>query len=310
MYVCMLDNECFGKLCSVGRKHWRHVRRSTTRVLVVNLAISDLMVSIVAMPFELAEESTGRWMVGVALCKLIEFIQAVGFAVNVISVTFIALDRYLILSRPVTWKQHTQHTKIVKYMVAFSWIFPSILCGPFLYIYDVVEVLPNKNQVCSTISLPHKALDQSYWGLEIYYLYLVPFVVIVLCYVGILRHVIKMKNLGEPSSTENSKESRLHLIKTKASRLALAMVTMFLICWAPSLVALCLRINRGSAFVHRTSVAYEVALFMAYVNEAINPILYGYFDSLFNSKFCASLQRFGCKQFHGHVSESTDADEL
>ena len=280
--------------------------QTTTRVLVVNLAISDLMVSVVAMPFELAEESTGRWMVGVALCKVIEFLQAVGFAVNVISVTFIAVDRYLILSKPVTWKQHTQQTKVVKYIVAFSWIFPSLLSGPYLYIYDVVEHLPSKHQVCSTISLPYKSLDQLYWGLEIYYLYLVPFVVIIFCYVGILRHVIRMKRIGEPSSTENSKESRLYEIKMRTSRLALVVVTMFLVCWVPWLVTFCLRIERGSAFVHRTSVPYEVALFMAYFNEATNPILYGYFDSFFNKMFRTSLQRYGCTQADGHVNESTD----
>ena len=200
-------------------------------------------------------------------------------------------------------------------MVAFSWIFATLLSSPGIYIYDIIEVpfnISNGNEVCSTISLPYKPLDQLYWGLEIYYLYLVPFVVIIFCYVGILIHVIKLKRIGEPSSTENPKESRLYEIKMRASRLALVVVTMFLVCWLPLLVAFCLRFKRGSAFVHRTSVTYEVALFMAYVNEALNPIIYGYFDSFFNKKLhsvvsdqCSCIHGSFWLHSEGHVTEST-----
>ena len=251
------------------------------------------------MPFELAEELTGQWLVGSALCKIIEFLQGVGFAVNVLSVTFIALDRYLLLARPFTWKERT---RFVRYIVGFCWIFSIILCSPYFYIYDVVET----NQVCSVISLRYKWLEQLYWALQIYYFYVLPFIIITFCYVGILKQITKMKRVGKTPGAENSKESTWYLIRIRSSYLALAVVTVFLICWLPSFVLQCLRINLGSAFVGRTSVPYEVALFMAYANEAINPILYGYFDSYFKQHIRSYLRCFSCVDDAQNSSETVD----
>lgn len=239
------------------------------------------------MPFELAQETTGNWMTGIFLCKIIEFLQGVGFAVNVLSVTFIALDRYFMLAKPFSWKQHTQ---VVKYVVGFCWIFPIILCSPYLYIYDVVR-FPSlvERQVCSTISLPHKKLEVLYWGMEMYYLDVLPFIIISFCYIGILKHIAKLKLVGVSLKSNNSKQKQHDRIKVRSSYCALAVVAVFLVCWFPSFVLRCLRINLGSTSVPRTSVADEIALFMAYTNEAVNPFLYGYIDSNFKKYLRSSI---------------------
>lgn len=289
---------CDGTEFLAGRKRWRHVRKVTTRVLIVNLAVSDLLVSVIGMPVELAQEITGRWMLGRAFCKIHEYLQAVGFAVNVLSVTFIALDRYLMLAKPFTWKQHS---RVVKYIVRYCWGFSIILCSPYFYIYDVVELGQSENQVCSVISPRYKWLEQLYWALQIYYLYILPFIIISFCYVGILKYITRMKRVDKTPGTKSSQKKYWYRIKIRSSYLAIAVVTVFYVCWLPSLVVVCLRIHHGSVSVGRMSVPYDVALFMAYANEAINPILYGYLDSYFKKHLRSSLQCFSCVD---HVQNS------
>ena len=247
------------------------------------------------MPFEFAEELTGSWLAGPVLCKIVEFLQTTVFGVNVTSVAFIALDRLLLLARPITWKRRMQ---VAKYMVGISWLLPLVLSSPDFYLYNIVKVSVENASgsfaVCSPVSLPYLWLDKLYWSLELYYVNLLPFGIIIFCYVGILRHVVKMKRVGVISGFDNSADSNWHKIKINTTRLALTVITTFIICWIPSIVLLSLRIAYGSESVHRSTVAYEVALFMAYTNEALNPVLYGYFDSFFKRMLTIMIKRRVC----------------
>ena len=290
---------------SLGRKHWRHVRQTTTRILILNLAVSDLLVSVLVMPFEFVEELTGQWMFGLEWCKIVEFIQATSFGVNITSVAFISLDRLLLLVKPITWKNKIQ---VAKYMIFFSWTFPLIFASPDFYMFNIIKIPVNNSSVsnvCSAISLPFEWLDKFYWSLDLYYLNVLPLGVIVFCYVGIVRKVVKMKRVGvHMSGMHNSTQSHLHKIRVNTTRLALIVITLFIACWIPSIVLSSFRIAHGSEFVHRSTVIYEVSLFMAYTNEALNPVIYGYFDTFFRRM----LKRMFCRRLCSCAAEVDASD--
>lgn len=298
-------------LKSQGRKHWRHVRQTTTRILILNLAVSDLLVSVLVMPFEFVEELTQQWMFGLELCKIVEFLQTTSFGVNIISVAFISLDRLLLLAKPITWRSRVQ---VAKYFVLISWLLPFLLSTPDLYLFNIVDISVEKSSVvhsvCSRVSFPYSWMDKLYWSLDLYYVNVLPFGVIVFCYIGIIRKVVK-RRVGEISGIFNSTHSHWHRIRVNTTRLALIVITLFIACWIPTIVLLSFRIARGSEFVHRSSVIYEVALFMAYTNEALNPVLYGYFDSFFRRMLGRMIHCRGCccvanNEVSGIYSTETD----
>ena len=247
------------------------------------------------MPFEFVEELTDRWPFGLLLCKILEFLETTCFGVNITSVAFISMDRLLLLAKPITWKRRAQ---VGKYLVLISWIFPFVMSTPDLYLYNIVDKSAENSSGghghCSATSLPYMWLDKLYWSLDLYYVNVLPFGVIIFCYVGIVRKVAKMRRVGEISGVYNSTQSHWHRIRVNTTRLALIVITLFIVCWIPTIVVLSFRIARGSEFVHRFSVMYEVALFMAYANEALNPILYGYFDSFFRRMLRRMMQCNGC----------------
>lgn len=61
--------------------HNSHLR-STTNVLLTNLAIADFLAVLVCMPPNFAQTIWETWFLGSALCKIIEFYQVCGFLLD------------------------------------------------------------------------------------------------------------------------------------------------------------------------------------------------------------------------------------
>jgi len=105
-----------------------------------------------------------------------------------------------------------------------------------------------------------------------------------------------MKKVGQPAhpasaiQPENSIQiNNLRRIKSKSVKLTLAFVTVFIVCWSPKFVLEMMRLIKGHKYVHRRSTIYEITLFMSYVNESINPVIYAMFDPFFREKIARML---------------------
>ena len=72
--------------------------RRTINYLIVNMAMSDLLLPIFAFPRILADLYAGYWLIdgalGLALCKLCYFLQDVSTNVSIQSLVLIAVDRF------------------------------------------------------------------------------------------------------------------------------------------------------------------------------------------------------------------------
>ncbi|RMX59905.1 hypothetical protein pdam_00001069 [Pocillopora damicornis] len=74
--------------------------RTTTNNLIANMAISDLLFPLFAVPKEIAQIVIGksRWLVvgigGEILCKFVNFSQDISTAVSILSLVVIAFDRF------------------------------------------------------------------------------------------------------------------------------------------------------------------------------------------------------------------------
>ena len=95
MLISLLGNSAL--IAIVAR--YNHMQ-TTTKLLIANMAISDLMVSAFAVPRGLAQIFTGvqRWLIdgtaGVILYKLVYFFQDISTAVSIQSILVITVDRY------------------------------------------------------------------------------------------------------------------------------------------------------------------------------------------------------------------------
>ena len=67
--------------------------RTVTNMFLVSLAVSDLLVALVNMPFQLLYQLHNEWSLGEPLCKLTNYVQGVVIVSSILTLTGIAVDR-------------------------------------------------------------------------------------------------------------------------------------------------------------------------------------------------------------------------
>lgn len=74
--------------------------QTITNLFIVNLAISDVMMCLLAIPFTPLSYFLNDWVFGSALCNLVPMTLGVSVYVSTLSSTVIAVDRYFVIVHP------------------------------------------------------------------------------------------------------------------------------------------------------------------------------------------------------------------
>ena len=67
--------------------------RTVTNAFFVSLAVSDSLVAVVNVPFQLLYQLHNEWTLGEPLCKLSSYVQGVVLVSSILTLTGIAVDR-------------------------------------------------------------------------------------------------------------------------------------------------------------------------------------------------------------------------
>ncbi|KAL6101726.1 uncharacterized protein ACO6RY_16907 [Pungitius sinensis] len=154
---------------------------SVTSVLVMNLAISDLLVAVGVMPFVALSIMNRGWVDCTDLCLYVGYTSSVYCTASVLTLAAIALDRYhsivdclLYSSRCTPWRTGC--------VVLWIWLQAVVTsCPPLLGWSSVSYVVPMFNCAVRWSSSP------SYTAFMAALSYLIPAVVILFCYVNIVK---------------------------------------------------------------------------------------------------------------------------
>uniref|UniRef100_A0A673CRY3 Histamine H3 receptor-like n=1 Tax=Sphaeramia orbicularis TaxID=375764 RepID=A0A673CRY3_9TELE len=101
----------------------------------LNLAISDFLVGAFCIPVYIPYILTGRWTLGRGLCKLWLVMDYLLCSASVFSIVLISYDRFLSVTRAVSWNTCT-HEAIIK-MIAV-WVLAFVLYGPAIIFWELV----------------------------------------------------------------------------------------------------------------------------------------------------------------------------
>lgn len=246
------------------------LRNRPTYQFILNLTFSDLVIGLLLSPFEITKEILGSWVLGKALCKSVEYVEISTSGTAVITHALIALDRYRSIAHPHLPKLKA---KLVKLLIALSWIVPAIISTPFLFMLNVVSI--DVQRVCTPLAIPIPWLDKFYEAVEFTVMFFSPLCVICWCYY----HVISITT-GRTAGRARipTAEIALRRSQKRVTKTACLIVVAFVICWSPTFVLSVWRIAAGTGSVHNGYLLYEIALFGGLVNEATNPIIYTVYD--------------------------------
>ena len=287
---------------------------TVTNMFIVNLAVADLLVSVLSMPTTLITIIKQRWMFGLQACVASGYITILSFIASVMSLAMIAINRYFHIVKWNTYNNTFSRNKASVY-IAVVWVVSMSLACPPLFGWAEYRFMPEKSY-CFV-----------YWPSNVYFLYFMitvcffgPLLVIAFSYFKISmftrnarrKIAVSRNNLTPPvfqgrsaasdvepkmSGEENFElerskakaespnkmfEFRGTTEETRITNTFLLMVGLFIFSWAPFAVTMFFDVYYSKP-LPRT--VHMISMLFGYGNSACNPILYGVRNSVFKREF-------------------------
>ncbi|XP_028316245.1 neuropeptide Y receptor Y7 [Gouania willdenowi] len=274
--------------------------RTVTNFFIANLALADLLVNTLCLPFTLIYTLLDEWKFGAVLCHMVPFAQALSVHVSILTMTVIALERYRCivfhLNRRLTWRSSFL-------IMGFTWTVSAILAAPLAifreYRNEEIPSIDLRLSVCSE-KWPHgTGRDGVIYSLTMFLLqYIIPLAIISYAYICIW---VKLKNHISPCTRNDSVNRR-----KKTTKMLALVVVVFASCWLPfhvfqlaSDLDLVLRFKEYK-------LIYTLFHIVAMCSTFINPLLYGWMNKNYRNGF---LMVFRCEDkpesFHAEGSFKT-----
>lgn len=229
--------------------------KNVTSVFVLNLACSDLVFTL-TLPFW-AYYQLHHWVFGEYACKFVTAAYIIGVYSSVILLTAITLDRFITVV--LQWPNNpTRRKRFVAVSCATAWIISGVASVNDA-INVKVETQWNNLSSCEDSSQDSE-VNLGYY-LQVSLLFFLPFAIIVFCYSGIVKTILRASN------------RRIH----RPVAMILCIVAVFFICWGPYNIILIIKIfynPQDCNASERLYDAYSVCRIIAYSHCCMNPLLY------------------------------------
>uniref|UniRef100_A0A8C2AWN2 G-protein coupled receptors family 1 profile domain-containing protein n=1 Tax=Cyprinus carpio TaxID=7962 RepID=A0A8C2AWN2_CYPCA len=247
---------------------------SATTVYIFNLALADGLF-MVGLPFIAIQNFQDQWIFGDAVCKLVMVLDGINQFTSVFCLTVMSVDRYMALVDPLRFARWRtpRRAKIIATLMWFISLFP---------------VLPMAIHFSTTYGLctidPHIASD-SWWLAFLSYTFVLgfalPFTIMIVFYTALL---VTLRNARQQTSP--SMES--HRFETQVTKMVVAVVLVFGICWLPFYVFNFCSLHRIDPVLDFTR-GFEFVVLLSYSWSCANPILYACLSETFRRHFHALL---------------------
>ncbi|XP_022087835.1 allatostatin-A receptor-like [Acanthaster planci] len=103
--------------------------QSVTSMLLCSLAVSDVLVVTIQLPFKLTDLVTDSWVLGSFPCKMIGYLNLMSPACSACMLMVIGLERFIVILYPLRARFLITRLK-AKFIVAGSWVISFILAIP------------------------------------------------------------------------------------------------------------------------------------------------------------------------------------
>ncbi|KDR21762.1 Prolactin-releasing peptide receptor [Zootermopsis nevadensis] len=267
----------------VGRNR---AMQTVTNFFITNLALSDILLCTLAVPFTPLYTFLGQWIFGRVLCRLVSCAQGISVYISTLTLTSIAIDRFFVIIYP--FQQRMQLITCI--IIIFSiWMFSLIVTLPY-GIYIRHRFLDGR-YYCEEF-WPSEDFRQLYGALTTSMQFVLPFIIIAFCYIKVSLK-LNDRARAKPGSKNSRKEELDRERKRRTNRMLIAMVTIFGVSWLPlNLVNLLndLYIPIGSWKYYNLCFFMVHAIAMS--STCYNPFLYAWLNENFRKEFKQVLPCF------------------
>ncbi|XP_033985132.1 neuropeptide Y receptor type 2 [Trematomus bernacchii] len=262
--------------------------QTVTNFFIVNLAVADLLVNMLCLPFTLVNTLYGEWKFGQVLCFMLPCAQGLAVHVSTITMNVIALDRH----RSIVHHTETKMSKdMCALVIAISWAVSALLASPLAIFreYGTYDLSPDESiQVC-TEKWPGSSMNGSIYTIaELLIQYGLPLAINCVAYIRIWN---KLTYVGRNIRHQRTK---------KTTKMLLTMVVVFAVSWLPfHAFQLAVDIDSTVLYMKDFKLLFTVFHIMAMCSTCVNPILYGWMNNNYRAAFFSV-----CKCVHPFNSRS------
>lgn len=294
LYVVIFILGVFGNVLVCYVVFRNKAMQTVTNLFITNLALSDILLCILAVPFTPLYTFLRGWVFGTVLCHLVPYAQGCSVYISTLTLTSIAIDRFFVIIYP--FHPRMRITTCILIIVSI-WIFSLLVTLPYgLYmIVQRANSSENSKFYCEE-DWPDESYRKLFGSLTSTLQFILPFFIISFCYVCVS---IRLNDRAKtkPGAKTTKKEEIDRERKKRTNRMLIAMVSVFGISWLPLN-----SVNMVNDFYINTddwkyyNFLFFVAHSIAMSSTCYNPFLYAWLNDNFRKEFKLVLPCFNPKR--------------
>ncbi|XP_070210108.1 neuropeptide Y receptor type 2-like [Littorina saxatilis] len=265
---------------------------------ILNLSVCDILMSSVCMPFSLVKYTVKRWMLGDAMCRIVPALATVDVFVSTFTIIAIATDRYrsIVHASNQHSRHHGYHAPVIISIVVI-WLVSIGLAAPLFIFHELSSESVLGKQVFHTCIevFPHDRFREIYSIFVTLVQYLTPTAVIS-CLHARICSFLRRRIHDSPTSESQYRRSQREMKRHRKNLVLLSSIAIsFSIAWLPLTL-----LNITADWTHDNSIfglfseeqfylAHAICLLIAMSSSAVNPILYGWYNTNFRNAFLEIL---------------------
>ncbi|XP_030287622.1 trace amine-associated receptor 13c-like [Sparus aurata] len=277
MLVTILGNS----VVIVSICHFKQLH-SPTNVLILSLALVDLLVGVIVMPFSAIRTVTGCWFYGEDFCLLHSSLDVFLTTISIFHLVCIAVDRQQAICNPLHYSRKITMS-VAMMMVCISWALAAVFSYGLLYskanIAGLEEYMASINCLGSCY-----LFFNPLWGiLDSVVCFFFPCTIMVCLYTQIFFVAkVHVRKIGDRSNCSNGRGGLIRQSECKAAKILGIVLGAYIVCWMPFFINSITDTYTGFS---TPAAILEAIVWLAYFNSTLNPIIYALFYPSFKKCF-------------------------
>lgn len=302
---------------------FRHLRSKVTNFFVISLAVSDLFVAVLVMPWEAITEVTNTWLFG-RFCDVWITFDIMCSTASILNLCIISVDRYWAIASPFKYEQKMTH-RVAFVMIGVAWMLSVLI--------SLIPVQMNWHRAEEEVMMEHAGLflvrnltndstivamscvanlNKTYAISSSLISFYIPVVIMIATYTRIyriaqiqIRRIASLERAAEQAQIQGhgvNRNQQQHRVndeaclkssfkkETKVLKTLSIIMGVFVFCWLPFFVLNCTVPFCDPPCVSDTT--FTVFVWFGWANSSLNPVIYA-FNADFRRAFTTIL---GCNQ--------------
>uniref|UniRef100_A0A665TG92 Histamine H2 receptor n=1 Tax=Echeneis naucrates TaxID=173247 RepID=A0A665TG92_ECHNA len=258
--------------------------RCLTNCFIVSLAVTDLLLGLLVLPFSALLQLSDEWPLGPVFCNFYISMDVMLCTASILTLLAISVDRYLAVTMPLRYASLVLPWKVAVAMVSVWTVSVGVSFLPIQMGWNTVNGTVQNHGPWAPERKCRFELNRPYVLTDSLLTFYLPLVAMCWTYLRILR-IARAQAKRILSARPTSVALREH----KATVTLAAVIGAFVVCWLPYFIlftVLGLKEHPDPSIVPE----FPFVLWLGYANSALNPILYGALNRDFRSAYAHLLR--------------------